>query len=565
MNKIFKKIKIFTKGHKFVAGLVVLALFSAGYGTLKAKSTSAVTHYVLGTVSKGTLAVSVSGTGTVSASNQLDVKAKASGDITSISVRTGEAVSVGGLIASIDSRDALNALQSAELSMKKLVQPSDTDTLVSAEQALSDAQTAQAKAYDDAFNDSGSAVLSLESIVDGMNNMFYTTNGYLSDQNVSPVGTTANGYRQTAGAEFDQAHRALTAIQSKYVSINRSSSPGTLVAFLTDTYNATSAILQAIRDAEVAARYIKTATSNTSDAAGNRAALTLGTNAEASLSGWLTDANTSLTNLKNDQTALQSAPNTISEKSSSLAKIVRGADPLDVQSEQLSLNQKQQAYSDTFVRAPFPGVVGRLNVKKGDSVSSGAVIATLISKDKIATVSLNEVDAAKVKVGDKATLTFDAVDGLTLTGTVSDIDLIGTVTQGVVNYTAKISFDEDDPRVLSGMSVSASIITQVKNDILVVPLGAIKNDSQGSYVLRVLPAVTTTGGTQGVVLATPPVATSVETGLSNDTQIEITSGLAEGDQVVARTISPSATTATTQAPSLFGGGARGGGTRALGR
>ena len=92
---------------------------------------------------------------------------------------------------------------------------------------------------------------------------------------------------------------------------------------------------------------------------------------------------------------------------------------------------------------------------------------------------------AKVKVGQKVTLTFDAIEDLSITGEVAEIDTLGTVSQGVVNYAVKIVFDTQDERVKSGMSVSAAIITDVKQDVLLVPNAAVKsNDEQYVEVLE---------------------------------------------------------------------------------
>ena len=70
---------------------------------------------------------------------------------------------------------------------------------------------------------------------------------------------------------------------------------------------------------------------------------------------------------------------------------------------------------------------------------------------------MNEVDAAKISVGNKTTLTFDATEDLTLTGKVAQIDTIGTVEQGVVSYKVKIAFDTQDERIKPGMTANASI------------------------------------------------------------------------------------------------------------
>ncbi|MEW6617134.1 MAG: hypothetical protein AB1333_01810, partial [Patescibacteria group bacterium] len=162
-------------------------------------------------------------------------------------------------------------------------------------------------------------------------------------------------------------------------------------------------------------------------------------------------------------------------------------------------------------------------------------------------------------------VTFDAIDGLSITGEVSEIDSAGTVTQGVVNYKVKISFDTQDDRVKAGMSISAAVITSSKADVLMIPNSAVKSQNGSRYV----EVVNTTSigsqasqGTQGVALTTTPTQKTVEVGESNDTSTEIVGGLTEGETVVVRIISLSSTqtqTTTQQAggvriPGLGGGG-----------
>jgi HlyD family secretion protein len=184
------------------------------------------------------------------------------------------------------------------------------------------------------------------------------------------------------------------------------------------------------------------------------------------------------------------------------------------------------------------------------------VVATIVSAKKIADISLNEVDVSKISVGNKATLTFDAIEGLNISGEVTEIDQVGTVTQGVVTYNVKIVFDTDDIRIKPGMSVSAAIITEVKSNVLTVPNGAIKSSGGTSYVLVFDPPLAAgTSGPVGIASALAPIEKTVEVGTSNDTETEILSGISEGQQVVSRTIS--ATAASSQsAPSLFGGNNR---------
>jgi HlyD family secretion protein len=226
--------------------------------------------------------------------------------------------------------------------------------------------------------------------------------------------------------------------------------------------------------------------------------------------------------------SLSSAKQSLEDKKEAMEKANS-----DIEDQNYVIEQDEEGLLDAkekleqhYIYVPFDGVMTEINVKKGDSVSSGTAIATLITQQKIAEITLNEVDATEVKVGQKVTITFDAIDDLSVAGEVTNIDSIGTVSQGVVTYSAQISLDLQDERVKPGMSVSTEIITKAKQDVLLVPNAAIKSQNNIKYV-QVM-------GTDNVVYPQ-----EVETGISNDTYTEITNGLAEGDKVVTQTVSTS--------------------------
>jgi len=175
------------------------------------------------------------------------------------------------------------------------------------------------------------------------------------------------------------------------------------------------------------------------------------------------------------------------------------------------------------------------------------------------------VDLVQVKVGQKATLTFDAVSDLTISGTVAQIDTLATASQGVVNYTVKIAFDTDDDRIRPGMSVTASIITEIKQDVLAVPNSAVKTNTQGSYVEIFDDTLTATATNNLLTTTEKPKQQSVVIGLANDSLTEIVSGLKAGDLVVSRTVSQSSSSNTNSSSgqnrsilqTVGGGGQRG--------
>ena len=103
------------------------------------------------------------------------------------------------------------------------------------------------------------------------------------------------------------------------------------------------------------------------------------------------------------------------------------------------------------------------------------------------------------------------------------------------------------------MSLSANIITDTKENILIVPNTAIKQQKRGSYVeMFDAPLSNPPQGVQGSVSSTPPRQQPITTGISNNFSTEIISGLNEGDKIVIRKITPTTGTTSTSAPSILG-------------
>jgi len=276
-------------------------------------------------------------------------------------------------------------------------------------------------------------------------------------------------------------------------------------------------------------------------------------------------------------------PAQLSNASKQVSMASKGLDAanegLDVAETGLSAAQasKTSAYQDyqlsvstarkRSVTAPISGVVTAVNVQDGDSIGgggtssaggqsssttsgsgSGAAIVVSDLGTLQAKAAISELDRSNVKIGQKTSMTFDAVPSLTLTGKVISIDAVGTNTQNVVTYNVVIAFDTLDKRLSPGMTAAAAITTRVRTDVLTVPRAAVKSDSSGTYVL-VLPSGATTA--QRVTVAT---------GVSTDTDTEITSGLKEGDVVVTQSITAGSTGSTTGSTRTGGGlGILGGG------
>ena len=118
IKKIFSKSKKYAVSHKVISGIVLVVVAFGAYKIYTSvTNTSGQTTYTLGTVTRGTIISIVSASGQVSTSDQIDIKAKVSGDITWIGVNPGDKVYAGQALMSIDSTTAKQAVLDAEASL----------------------------------------------------------------------------------------------------------------------------------------------------------------------------------------------------------------------------------------------------------------------------------------------------------------------------------------------------------------------------------------------------------------------------------------------------------------
>ncbi len=531
--------------HKILSVFLAVVILGGGYYAYgKFASGATATQYVLATVEKGTLVASVSGSGQASALNQVDVKAKTSGDIVYVGVKAGQYVSAGTLIAQVDTRAAQKAARDAETSLESAQLSYDqTVGSINGIRGIKEKNLeALNEAYDNGFNAVANVFADLPIIMAGLNSILTSRDCDQSQWNLDYYADAIHSYdedisivRDDIYAKYQVARKAYDQNFIDYKSVSRFSDETKIEAIINQTYETSRLISEAVKSASNLIQVYKDKLTES-----GRQPKALADTHLSSLNGYIGKANSYIQSLNSAKNNIQSGKETMA-----------GTD-FDIRTEEIQLNKAKDTLLDAqeelagcYVRAPFSGIVAKVDAKVGDS-SSGSVIATLITKQKIAEISLNEVDVAKIQVGQKATLTFDAVSDLTITGEVSQVDTIGTASQGVINYGVQIAFDTQDDRVKLGMSVSAAIITEAKQDVLLVPSAAVKSEGDLYYVEVV-------SSTED--LTQTPIKQSVEIGLSNDTTTEIINGLKEGDKVVTQTITATTKT-TTQTTSGNTGGMR---------
>lgn len=226
------------------------------------------------------------------------------------------------------------------------------------------------------------------------------------------------------------------------------------------------------------------------------------------------------------------------------------ASKAQIAAAEVQVSQAQLTLDQTVLNAPIggtvisiSGVVGTSSSVAASSSSSSSSASTsfvtIATMDQLqVTTMVAEADAAKVQVGQKATVSFSAL-GSSANGSVTAIDLTQTINNNVVEYGVTVLLDSAPAGVRLGQTSSVSITTSTRDNVLSVPSSAITKSG---------PISTVTVRKDG-----QDVVTTVVTGLVGDSGTEITSGLSEGDQVVI-----SSSTVTGGAFTFPGGGLGGG-------
>ena len=209
---------------------------------------------------------------------------------------------------------------------------------------------------------------------------------------------------------------------------------------------------------------------------------------------------------------------------------------ISLQNAQLSLQNAQDALDNYTITAPISGTVIEKNFKAGDTIDNNSLTAaggTLTVLYDMSTLTfemkIDEKDINKVQVGQEVTITADAVEGVTFSGVVDTVNINGTTVSGQTNYPVTVVIN--DPQDLKpGMNVSADIIVERAGTVLCVPVDAVNRGSDKPTVQVAQEGALDENG--NVVDPSKLETREVTLGRNDNDNIEITSGLSEGEIVV---------------------------------
>lgn len=515
--------------------VVVVAVAAVGSSVLiyhvaaSSGTPSSTTTFRLMQARTGNVDESISGTGTVSNAAQDTLTAPDTGTVDSVTVKAGDTVKQGQVLAHISSPTAQQTLESKQ---QALTQAQNTLAAAQASQSnlyITAPLNGRIKSVQVSSGDSASTVSAL---------------GYLCYLSTSRSMTVTVAGTQTSVSNGTAVHVTLSDGSTvggtvTAVSGGQGSASGVTVTIGTDTPAVGSTAIvkttdgKTIGSGELALVNYYKITSSGASAASSGGTGTSGSGG----SGSGNSSGSAISNVYVTENQLVGkSQNLFKLDGTSLNNIIT-ADQQAVANAQNDVTSAQAALNTNTITSPVNGTVTSVSVKTGDSVASGGTLLGVIDPAQMETqVSVNENDINNVKVGQTANITLSAISGTTYTGTVTSVDTIGTNSNGVASFNVMVGISNPD-NVLVGMSTNVNIVTQSAQNVVTVPASAIlEKHGDTGYVIPASSVTGSDGKTKTLEnMTTRELAEKygqeVSVGLANTSTVEIKSGLKAGGQV----------------------------------
>ena len=507
--------------HPLVMGALgitaVIAIASGIYYVVSTRLPSS----TLASAAMGSIEEVVTGSGTVEPAQNPDLAFVSGGRVVRVNVAVGQAVSAGQLLASLDtstlSAQRANAEANLASQQAKLASmqagPRDVDRQAK--------QTAIDQANQNLANAYANVAANITNAYDKVRSNVSSDTDTLFNQPNTPSPTlmfnTANNQAASDATNGrEQTNNTLDNWSTSLASISSASNPQQLDAALTQAI----VNLQTLRDFSSSVL-----TALTGAIPGSNFSQTQITAAQTSV-GSLRDTINALglslqgvqQQLSGDKLAVQSAQDALNQVLAGSTVQDIAAQQAQVQAAQANVDLYNAQINNAVVVAPFSGTVSSVRVKSGDIVAANTPAISLNPEGALQiVVYVSEVDAAKINVGNKATVTLDAYgSSKPFAATVVTIDHSPTMQNNTPAYKATLQFASSDSHITSGATANVTITAAHKDNVLVIPKAAVLQNNGQSFVLM---------QQSGVV-----EQRQIQTGIESTDTIEVTSGLSTGDQ-----------------------------------
>jgi HlyD family secretion protein len=518
-------------------GWFISQRMAAGKATNDAPTETAV-------VVRDSLAVTVDVTGSLLSPSETTLAFETGGRLTEVLVAEEQSVKAGDVLARLDSNALELQLAQAELNLQLLTSP---EAIAQAELAVLNAREARDDAERDLASVQHPDVVYYQEQLDRTQNALLTAQ---QNAEITDIGSL-QARLQAARDALKTAEERLGKIQAAINGCsdcdpNRSVTVDRISMTLNDAQDAYNDALNRVRELELQidqanrnnTQVIADAQEAVDDAKANLAAALAGPDS-ADVAQYQARVEKAQAALSAAEALLADLHGGLTYESLSAAPPVIGSTQGQLHQAILSVHSAQLSLEKAALIAPASGRVTTVRASAGEFVGPGTSLIVLSELDSLqAEVNLDETDVACIHAGMPVAITVDAFPRAALTGVVSDIAPSASVQSGVVLYPVTIRLDSIDLPLRPGMTVNATFTIEKRENTLIVPFRAVETEGGQAFV-----TLQTTAGSQRV---------PVKLGLITDTQIEILSGISEGDAVAVYANPVQDSSLQMQGP--FGGG-----------
>ncbi len=444
-------------------------------------------------------------TGQVEPSKDAELSFEKSGIVSTVNVKVGDNVKSGQVIATLSGSDASASVREAEAgvqaslaTLNQLLQGSSEAEISFKSQNLTNAKADLINAENQVSDTVSNIKNKLSDIVDyKLSDVFYKDN--------TQYKLTFNSCDQAAQSGLELERANLTAFS------------------VTDTVSAKNEV-DSINRFVVSVQKLLSLPCSISDVSLN--------SKRASVSLVKSDISQMYSEISNRNNSILTAKNAVSRAEKDL-ELSSSQDKNRIANQKASLNQAYARLSQARAQsgknilvAPFAGRVSEINVEKGELSAQTKYAFKLISDSSYQIKSkISEIDIAKIKINNTATVTLDAYPNVEFAAIVTSIDPASKNESGVPRYGVTLTFVNYDERIKTGMTSNADIVTETKEGALTIPAAYILIKSGGGIVkVRTIDSQTKEEKIEDKI---------VKVGIrTQDGKVEVLEGLNENDELV---------------------------------
>lgn len=507
-----------SKWPKRIISLVVVAALVVAFILWRGSSPSQAVNlgYIPVTATRGDLTVAVTGTGTVQPIDSYKVTALVKGEVLEAPFEEGDIVEKDDLLFRIDAKDVETSIQQSQLSVEQ-AQLSYNETVKNKKDTLKnvDIKANAAGMVQEVYYKVGDMVSAGSPIADILDrdNLILTVPFHAADAAGFYVG-------QTAQVFVDGTYETLSGTVDSVAVSNQTGTGGTLVREVK---------IKVANPGALGSTSTGTASIGTADCAGGG---TFAYAAQKTITATTSGELASLSIKEGDRVTDRQVVGAF--KATDMDTQVENS-RIGLQNAQLALQSAQNQLENYTITSPISGTVIEKNYKAGDNIdattSTAGYMAIIYDMSTLTfEMNIDELDVGKIQVGQEVEITAAALEGQTFTGRVDKVSVNGTTAGGATSYPVTVVID-DPQNLLPGMNVSAKIVVERAENVLIVPVEAVTRGADGGEVTVALPGALSQDGTL-VVDPTRLETRSVKLGRGNSDYIEITEGLELGEMVV---------------------------------